>query len=74
MSTQPILISVPPATELERILYATDFSLASERALPIVSTIARQYGSQVFLAHIWTSTPYSEPYMSVMPLRDEEKE
>jgi nucleotide-binding universal stress UspA family protein len=58
MNAQPVLISVPPAIQLERILYATDFSRASERALPIVSAIARRYGSQLFVAHIYTPETY----------------
>jgi hypothetical protein len=32
--------------------YATDFSDASRAALPLVSTIARQYGSQVYVVNI----------------------
>jgi len=48
MSAQPVLLSIPQAIQLERILYATDFSRASERALPIVSALARHYGSQCF--------------------------
>ena len=58
MSAQPVLISMPPAIHLDRILYAADFSSASERALPIVSAIARHYGSQVCLAHIYPSAIY----------------
>lgn len=58
MSAQPVLISMPPEVQLDRILYATDFSMASERALPIVSAIARHYHSQVHLAHIYPSAIY----------------
>lgn len=61
MSAQPVVISIPPAIQVERILYATDFSPASERALPIISEIVRHYGSQVHLAHIWNSKPYPIP-------------
>lgn len=37
---------------LKRILWATDFSLASEIALPYALTLARQYGSKLYFAHI----------------------
>lgn len=58
MSAQPVVISIPRAIQLERILYATDFSAASERALPIVSAIARHYGSKIFLTHVLPPQPY----------------
>ena len=48
-----------PAVQIRRILYATDFSEASRAALPLVSAIARQYGSKVYIAHIWSPLPYS---------------
>jgi len=72
MSAQPVGISIPPAIQLERILYATDFSRASERALPIVSAIARHYGSQVHIAHVWTSKPYPIPQVG-RPITSEEE-
>lgn len=61
MSAQPVVISIPRPIELRRILYATDFSRASERALPILSTVARHYKSQVYLAHIWSPEPHPIP-------------
>ena len=67
MSAQPVLISIPSAIQLDRILYATDFSRASERALPIVSAVARRYGSQVFLAHINTPETYPIEVPAVPP-------
>ena len=73
MSAQPVLLSIPQTIQLERILYATDFSRASERALPIVSAIARHYGSQVFLAHIWPSKPYPIPDVGVIPSFEEKE-
>jgi nucleotide-binding universal stress UspA family protein len=51
--------SMVPAVQVRRILYATDFSDASRAALPLVSAIARQYGSKVYIAHIWSPLPYS---------------
>lgn len=73
MSAQPVLISIPPAIQLDRILYATDFSRASERALPIVSAIARRYGSQVFLAHIYTPETYPIEVPAAPPIDGEAK-
>jgi nucleotide-binding universal stress UspA family protein len=74
MSAQAVLISTPHAIHLERILYATDFSPASERALPIVSAIARHYDSQVVLAHVWSPEPYPLPYTSVFPPSQDENQ
>jgi len=73
MSAQPVLFSIPQTIQLERVLYATDFSQASERALPIVSAIARHYGSQVFLAHIFPTKPYPLPDVGSMPRSEQEK-
>lgn len=41
-----------PATMLKNILFATDFSDGSMRALPYVTGIARKVGSSIYLAHI----------------------
>jgi len=74
MSAQPVLISIPPTIRLEKILYATDFSHASERAVPIVSAIARHYNSEVFLAHIRQTKPYPVPGVpSALPGIDEDR-
>ena len=37
---------------LKKIMLATDFSPQSEAALPYALTIARQYGSELFVAHV----------------------
>lgn len=73
MSAQPVLLSIPQTIQLERLLYATDFSRASERALPIVSAIARHYGSQVFLAHIFPTKPYPLPGVGSVPRSEQEE-
>ena len=59
MNAQAIVIPIVPQIELKRILYATDLSEASLAALPLVSTIARKYGSHVFVANIWAPVPYT---------------
>jgi nucleotide-binding universal stress UspA family protein len=58
MNTSAVVISVVPEVQIKRILYATDFSEASRTALPLVSAIARKYGSEVYIANIWTPLPY----------------
>lgn len=59
MSTVPVAIPSLPATQLKRVLYATDFSEASRRALPLLSAIAKKYGSEIYIANIWFPLPYS---------------
>ncbi|MGZ4858643.1 MAG: universal stress protein [Candidatus Angelobacter sp.] len=54
-----VAIPILPVVRLKSILYATDFSEASRAALPIVSAIARKYGSHIFAAHVWAPLPYS---------------
>jgi nucleotide-binding universal stress UspA family protein len=53
-----VVVPIVPRIELKRILYATDFSCASLAALPIVSALARHYGSQVFMQHVSPPLPY----------------
>jgi nucleotide-binding universal stress UspA family protein len=43
---------------LNNILYLTDFSEAAEAALPFAKTIAREYGSKVFMLHVLLPDPY----------------
>lgn len=59
MNAQAIVVPIVPQIELKRILHATDLSEASLAALPLVSTIARKYGSHVFVASIWAPIPYT---------------
>ncbi len=54
-----VAVPIVPAIRLGSILYATDFSEASGRALPIVAALARKYGSHVYMAHVWSPLPYS---------------
>jgi nucleotide-binding universal stress UspA family protein len=48
---------------LDNILYATDLSLASERALPYALEIARRYGSTIYALHV-TDPDYDSLYPS----------
>lgn len=67
MNAQTIVIPIVPQIELKRILYATDLSEASLAALPLVSTIARKYGSHVFVANIWSPVPYTMVTPEIAP-------
>lgn len=53
------IIPIVPAIQLKKILYATDLSEASRSALPIVSAIARRYGSEIYVVNVWSTLPYS---------------
>jgi nucleotide-binding universal stress UspA family protein len=43
---------------LQNILYATDFSEASETALPFAVSIAREYGAKIYVLHVLTPSAY----------------
>jgi nucleotide-binding universal stress UspA family protein len=59
MKASAVVVPILPAIELKNILYATDFSDASLAALPLVSTIARKYGSRVFVVNVSTAISYA---------------
>jgi len=46
---------------LENVLYATDFHGHSRAALPYVLSIARKYGSKVYVAHVIALSPFASP-------------
>lgn len=69
-----VAIPILPAIRLKNVLYATDFSEASRAALPIVATIARKYGSQVFAAHVWAPQPYTMVSREELALLDGKEE
>ena len=46
---------------LKNILFATDFSEASQAALPYAAAIARRYDSQLHIAHIMSPSGYIIP-------------
>jgi nucleotide-binding universal stress UspA family protein len=57
-------VSSHTGISLKNILFATDFSEASEAALPYAAAISRRYGSQLHLAHIISPASFivaSEP-------------
>jgi nucleotide-binding universal stress UspA family protein len=55
-ATFPVQRAQAPA-RLRNILFATDFSEASMKALPYVGSIARTFGAKVFQCHVITPTP-----------------
>jgi nucleotide-binding universal stress UspA family protein len=43
---------------LKNILFATDFSVASDAAAPIATQIARRYGAKIYGVHVNPADPY----------------
>jgi nucleotide-binding universal stress UspA family protein len=74
MKNSTVVVPLAPAIELRSVLFATDLSDASLAALPLVSTIARQYGSRVFVMNVSTPIAYamvSPEAAGVLQYRDE---
>lgn len=59
MSTPAIAAATPLAASVtfKRILFATDFSECSVKALPFAAGIARKFGSSLTVCHVVTPTP-----------------
>src|SRR5579859_4697186 len=61
------------------ILFATDFSSYSRQALPYVGSLARTFGSKVFLCHVVTASqlivgaPEAAPYLYEAEWRNSEE-
>ncbi len=57
--------AIKPGTRvaLENILFLTDFSDASELAIPFALNLARQYESKILALHVLTASPlaYASP-------------
>src|SRR3954451_25100191 len=66
-ATQPKL-----QLSLKNILFATDFSAASEAALPYALDLARKYGSKIFITHV--VEPIANIGIPLDPLPAEEAE
>lgn len=54
-----VVVPLVPAIAIRRMLYATDFSAASNAALPLVAALARRYGSEVYVVNIRSALPYT---------------
>lgn len=61
MSAAAIVVPIVPAIRLKKILFATDFSEGSRAVLPVASAIARHYGSELLIAHVWAPEPQITP-------------
>lgn len=48
---------IAPAVLFKNILFATDFSDSSMKALPYASGLARKFGASLFVCHVITPTP-----------------
>lgn len=59
---------VSPRLSFSNVLFPTDFSSASEAALPYVKALARYYGAKIFVAHAVTPTPPVFIPMEPVPL------
>jgi len=58
MGTAPKRAAADKRIQLARILVATDFSLASHRALDYAISLARSYDSRIFLTHVIAAGAY----------------
>jgi nucleotide-binding universal stress UspA family protein len=69
MKKKPTSARVP----LQNILYATDFSKYSMAALPYALSIARQYGSTLFVVHVihLSALPHSSPAIASQTMTDQ---
>ena len=68
------IIPIVPAIRLKRILYATDFSESSRMALPVVSAIARHYQSEILVAHVWETLPYTMATPQTISMLEKQQE
>jgi nucleotide-binding universal stress UspA family protein len=69
-----VVVPIIPMIELKRVLFTTDFTDASQRALPILSAVAGRYGSKVFAAHVWKPGPYSRLLPEVIAALDRQSQ
>jgi nucleotide-binding universal stress UspA family protein len=60
-------VSSHAVISLKNILFATDFSEASQAALPYAAAISRRYGSQLHVVHMVSPASYLIPYAPDVP-------
>lgn len=66
-------ITAPPSTDIEQILYATDFSDDSLAGLPYALSFAERYASRLVLVHALeglSESPYLDGRMATVHLRE----
>lgn len=56
---------------LKNILFPTDFSQMSSVALPFALTLARVYGSTLFVAHVLPAEPHRQVVPDRLPIQDD---
>ena len=63
----------PARVSMRSILYATDFSKPSTAALPYALSIARKYGSTLFVVHVVSVSPFphSSPTIALQAITDQ---
>ena len=64
---QALEVSSPAVISLKNVLFATDFSQASEAALPYAAAINRRYGSQLHVVHTVSPASYLIPSAPGVP-------
>lgn len=57
MSALSTAIPIAPAVQFRNIMFATDFSDSSMKALPYATGLARKFGASLFVCHVVTPTP-----------------
>jgi nucleotide-binding universal stress UspA family protein len=68
----PTLLPAAKEPFFRNILFATDFSPASDQALDYAASLARRFGSKIYLAHIITvdAFPLMSPVFAVRSLKE----
>src|SRR5688500_4767050 len=62
---------------IKKILFSTDFSHASDAALPLATSLARDHGAELLIVHVEEPSPAyggGEMYYALGPTTDELKE
>jgi nucleotide-binding universal stress UspA family protein len=67
------VLSEPTAISVEKILIATDFSVASERALAYAKSLALRFGSMLELAHVFDPTVVTSWESAELEISPEER-
>src|SRR5215831_4148864 len=66
--------TLPAAIRLKNIVFATDFSPAATAALPFATSLAQQFGGNLFAVHAKTPENYALPVTEVWPIANAQLE
>ncbi|MBI4558232.1 MAG: universal stress protein [Candidatus Hydrogenedentes bacterium] len=58
---------------VKRVLFPTDFSSFSQKALPLAASFCQEFGATLVLAHVWERAAYFPNFMPEMELRNSPK-